>query len=100
MKGTHVFLIRFSDILAIKYTTFELAPLPRSGLRKKGISTPRQSNSRHTKYVAPLEYFLNHSLKADIYFYRLFGPYAHKLQYKKVWQLVTYLVKILLLITG
>jgi hypothetical protein len=59
MKGTHVFVIPFTDILAINYTTFEL-PLPRSGLRKNGISTPRQSNSRHTKYVAPLEYFFNH----------------------------------------
>jgi hypothetical protein len=68
MKGTHVFLIPFSDILAINYTTFELGPLPRSGLRKKGISTPGQSNSRHTKYVAPLEYFLNHRLKAFIFF--------------------------------
>jgi hypothetical protein len=64
MKGTHVFLIPFLDMLAIYYTTFELPPLPRSGLRKKGISTPRQSNSRHTKYVAPLEYFLMHRRKA------------------------------------
>jgi hypothetical protein len=60
MKGTHVFSIPFSDILAIDYTTFEVVPLPRSGLRKKGILTPRQSNSRHTKYVAPLEYLLVH----------------------------------------
>jgi hypothetical protein len=30
-------------------------------------------------------------------FYTLFGQYAHKLQYNKVWPLVTYLVKRLLL---
>jgi hypothetical protein len=33
-------------------------------------------------------------------FYILFGPYTHKLQYKKVWQLVSYQVKRLLLLRG
>jgi hypothetical protein len=28
-----------------------LAPLPRSGLRKKGISTPRQSSYKHTHTI-------------------------------------------------
>jgi hypothetical protein len=60
MKGTHVLFIDFPGILASNYTTFELGPLPRSGLMKKGISTPRQSNSRHIKYVDPLEYLIMH----------------------------------------
>jgi hypothetical protein len=68
MEGTHAFLIPFFDILAIHYTTFDLGPFPRSGLRENGISPPRQSNSRHTKYVAPLEYFLNHRLKTAMFF--------------------------------
>jgi hypothetical protein len=58
-------------MLAIYNTTSELGPLPRSGLRKKGISTPRHSNYKHTKYMAPLEYFLVHRLKAFMYFSRL-----------------------------
>jgi hypothetical protein len=33
-------------------------------------------------------------------FYKLVGPYTNKLQYKKVWQLVTYLVKRVLLLRG
>jgi hypothetical protein len=53
MKGIHVLSIPFSDILAINYTTFELGALPRSGLRKNGISTPGHSNAR--RYVAPFE---------------------------------------------
>jgi hypothetical protein len=57
MKGAYELLIPFSDILAIDYTILELGPLPRSELRKNGISTQRQCYSTYTKYVAPLEFF-------------------------------------------
>jgi hypothetical protein len=50
--------IPFPDILAIHYTTLKYCNLPRSGLRKNRISTHRQWHSRHTNYVATLEYFL------------------------------------------
>jgi hypothetical protein len=55
MKCNHVFFILVSDIVAIYNTTIEMGPLPRSGLRKKGISTQRESNSKHPNDVATLE---------------------------------------------
>jgi hypothetical protein len=55
MKCTNVSLILLSDILAIYNTTIEMGPLPRKGLRKRGISIPRESISKNTNYMASLE---------------------------------------------
>jgi hypothetical protein len=60
MKCTHVLLTLLLDILAIYNTTFELSPLPRSGLIKREYQHQDSLNQNTHKYMVPLEYFLMH----------------------------------------
>jgi hypothetical protein len=55
MEGIHLFFIIFLDSLPMNYTTLELAPLPRGGMRNNRIAKPGQWHCKHTIVVATLE---------------------------------------------
>jgi hypothetical protein len=55
MKGTHLLLIKFPDILRMNYNTLH----PKSGIMKHKTSAREQLHSEHIKHVPPNESWIN-----------------------------------------